>query len=108
YQIDPSIQNEFDIISYVSTVTTLVLACGLLFQLPMVVYFLTKAGLVTPDLLKEYRKHSIVAIFFLGAMLTPPDPFSQVLIALPLIGLYQFSTVISKRTYKRMQSESED
>jgi sec-independent protein translocase protein TatC len=74
----------------------------------MVVYFLTKAGLVTPDLLKEYRKHSIVAIFFLGAMLTPPDPFSQVLIALPLIGLYQFSTVISKRTYKRMQSESED
>jgi len=108
YQIDPSILNEFDIISYVFTVTTLVLACGLLFQLPMVVYFLTKAGLVTPDLLKTYRKHSIVAIFFLGAMLTPPDPFSQVLIALPLIGLYQFSMVISRRTYKRMEKEQEE
>lgn len=105
YQIDPSILNEFDIVSYVSTITTLVLACGILFQLPMVVYFLTKAGLVTPEILKTYRKHSIVAIFFLGAMLTPPDPFSQVLIALPLIGLYQFSMLISKRTYKRMKVE---
>ena len=105
YQIDPDILNEFDIVSYVSTITTLVLACGILFQLPMVVYFLTKAGLVTPDMLKTYRRHSIVGIFFLGAMLTPPDPFSQVLIALPLIGLYQVSMIISKRTYKRMQLE---
>ena len=105
YQIDPSILNEFDIVSYVSTMTTLVLACGLLFQLPMVVYFLTKAGIVTPELLKTYRKHSIVGIFFLGAMLTPPDPFSQVLIAVPLIGLYQFSIMISIRTYKKMQKE---
>lgn len=107
YQIDPSILNEFDIVSYVSTITTLVLACGLLFQLPMVVYFLTKTGLVTPSLLKTYRKHSIVVIFFLGAMLTPPDPFSQVLIALPLIGLYQFSMVISKRTYKNLEKEED-
>ena len=59
YQLDPSIQNEFDIISYVSTVTMLVLACGIMFQLPIIVYFLTKAGLVTPRLLKVYRKHAI-------------------------------------------------
>lgn len=104
YQIDPSIQNEFDIVSYVSTVTTLVLACGLLFQLPMVVYFLTKTGLVTPQLMRTYRKHGIVAIFFLGAMLTPPDPFSQVLIAIPLIGLYQFSIWVSARTFRRAQA----
>ncbi|MFY0650964.1 MAG: twin-arginine translocase subunit TatC [Cyclobacteriaceae bacterium] len=108
YQIDPSIQNEFDIVSYISTITTLVLACGLLFQLPMVVYFLTKTGLVTPQLLKDYRKHGIVVIFVLGAMLTPPEPFSQILIALPLIGLYQFSIMISKRTYKKQQQEEED
>ncbi len=101
YQIDPSILNEFDIVSYVSTVTTLVLACGLLFQLPMVVYFLTKAGLMPPGRMKKYRKHSIVAIFLLGAMLTPPDPFSQVLIALPLIGLYQFSIAIADHAYKK-------
>ena len=84
YQIDPSILNEFDIISYVSTITTLVLACALLFQLPIVVYFATKAGLVSSILLKNYRKHSIIVILMLSAVLTPPDPFSQVLIAIPL------------------------
>lgn len=105
YQIDPSILNEFDIVSYVSTVTTLVLACGLLFQLPMVVYFLTKTGLLTPAIMRTYRKHGIVVIFFLGAMLTPPDPFSQILIAIPLIGLYQFSIWVSGRTYKRSYAQ---
>jgi sec-independent protein translocase protein TatC len=103
YQIDPSILNEFDIVSYVSTVTTLVLACGLLFQLPMVVYFLTKSGIITPSILRNYRKHGIVTIFVLGAMLTPPDPFSQVIIALPLIGLYQFSIWISSRTIQNKE-----
>ena len=105
YQLDPSILNEFDIVSYVSTVTTLVLACGLLFQLPMVVYFLTRAGLLTPDIMKTYRKHGIVVIFLLGAMLTPPDPFSQILIAIPLIGLYQFSIMISASTHKRISRD---
>lgn len=105
YQIDPSIQNEFDIVSYVSTVTTLVLACGLLFQLPMAVLFLTKSGIITPDLMRAYRKHGIVGIFFLGALLTPPDPFSQILIALPLIGLYQISMSVSSRAYKKRQKE---
>ncbi|RJE73011.1 MULTISPECIES: twin-arginine translocase subunit TatC [Reichenbachiella] len=105
YQIDPSILNEFDIISYVSTVTTLVLACGLLFQLPMVVLFLTKAGIITPAIMKAYRKHGIVVIFFLGALLTPPDPFSQILIAIPLIGLYQISITVSKRAYKNREKE---
>jgi sec-independent protein translocase protein TatC len=107
YQIDPSILNEFDIVSYVSTVTTLVLACGLLFQLPMVVYFLTKAGILTPEIMRSYRKHGIVGIFLVGAMLTPPDPFSQILIAIPLIGLYQFSISISNKTYKRKLRETE-
>ena len=105
YQIDPTILNEFDIISYVGTVTTLVLACGILFQLPIVVYFTTKAGLVTSDLMRTYRKHAIVVILVLGAMLTPPDPFSQVLIAVPLVGLYQISIGIAKRV-EREDAES--
>lgn len=101
YQIDPTILNEFDIISYVSTVTTLVLACGLLFQLPIVVFFLTRAGLVTPELMRKYRKHAIILILVLGAMLTPPDPFSQVLVAMPLFALYQVSIYISARVIKK-------
>tara|TARA_X000001036_G_scaffold389023_1_gene385698 strand:- start:274 stop:1113 length:840 start_codon:yes stop_codon:yes gene_type:complete len=101
YQIDPSILNEFDIISYVSTVTTLVLACALLFQLPIVVYFATKAGLVSSSLLKTYRKHSIIVILMLSAILTPPDPFSQVLIAIPLGLLYQLSILIAVKLEKK-------
>ena len=95
YQIDPSILNEFDIISYVSTITTLVLASGLLFQLPMVIFFLTKAGIVNKTILRSYRKHAIVIILVFGAMLTPPDPFSQIVMAVPLVGLYEISILIS-------------
>ena len=87
--------NEFDIISYVSTITMLVLASGILFQLPMVIYFLTKAGVVDKMILKQYRKHAIVAILIFGAMLTPPDPFSQIVMAVPLVGLYEISIFIS-------------
>ena len=105
YQIDPSILNEFDIISYVSTVTTLVLACALLFQLPIVVYFATKAGLVSSALLKTYRKHSIIVILMLSAVLTPPDPFSQVLIAIPLGLLYQLSILIAIKLEKKERKQ---
>lgn len=101
YQLDPTILNEFDIISYVSTVITLILACGFLFQLPIVVLFLTKAGIVTPELLRKYRRHAIIVILVLGAVLTPPDPFSQILVAIPLMGLYEISIMISKRVLRR-------
>lgn len=101
YQIDPSILNEFDIISYVGTVATLVLACGVMFQLPIVVYFTTKAGIVTPELLKTYRRHAIVVILVLSAIITPPDIFSQLLISFPLIILYEVSIVISRMITRR-------
>lgn len=103
YQIDPSILNEFDIISYVSTVTTLVLACGILFQLPIIVYFLTRAGLISSQMLSTYRRHAIVVILVLGAMLTPPDPISQLLIAIPLTMLYEVGITIAKRVERRAE-----
>lgn len=103
YTLHESIANEFDIASYVGTVTTLVLVCGLMFQLPVVIYFLTKVGIVTPDLLVMYRKHALIVILFLGALLTPPDVTSQVLIAVPLFVLYQFSIVVSKFVYSRRE-----
>ena len=105
YQVSEIVQNEFDITSYVSTISTLVLGSGLLFQLPIVVYFLSKVGIVTPALMRTYRKHAIVVILVLGAMLTPPDPLSQVLIAFPLFGLYEFSIFISRRVLKKKQKE---
>lgn len=104
YQVADTILNEFDIISYVTTVSTLVLVCGLMFQLPIVVYFLTKAGLVTPELMKAYRRHAIIVILLAGAILTPPDVISQVLIAFPLVLLYQISIFISKMVLKRSEA----
>ncbi|MEO1053887.1 MAG: twin-arginine translocase subunit TatC [Bacteroidota bacterium] len=95
YKVSETVANEFDITSYVGTLITLVFGSGILFQLPIVVYFLSKVGLVTPQLMRKYRKHAVVVILILGAMLTPPDPFSQVLIALPLFLLYQISISIS-------------
>jgi sec-independent protein translocase protein TatC len=105
YQVDPSILNEFDITSYVSTIAMLVLACGLMFQLPMVVFFLSKIGVVTPDLMREYRKHAIVAILVIAAVITPPDPFSQLLITLPVYSLYEMSIFISAMVHKKMAAE---
>lgn len=105
YQVDPSIVNEFDIISYVSTITMLVLACGLMFQLPVVVYFLTLAGFVTPELMKAYRRHSFMAILVIAAIITPPDVFSQLLISFPLFILYQWSILISKMVVRKKRKD---
>jgi len=101
YQVSASLQNLFDLSSYINTVTMVVLGSGVLFQLPVVVYFLTKAGIVSSSLMKKYRRHSIIVILVIGAMITPPDPFSQIFIALPLMMLYQLSILIAKRIEKR-------
>ena len=74
YSISDMVVNEFDITSYVSTVVMLVFGSGLLFQLPVVIYFLTKVGIVTPEFLRKYRKHSIIIILIVAAIVTPPDP----------------------------------
>ncbi len=108
YQVDASILNEIDLTSYVSTLAMLVLACGLMFQLPMVVYFLSKVGLVNPRLMKEYRKHAFVVILVVGAIITPPDPITQVFVALPIFLLYQGSILVSALVWRRMEKDQED
>jgi sec-independent protein translocase protein TatC len=101
YQLDPTILNEFDITSYVTTLTMLVLASAIMFQLPVVIYFLSMSGLVTSKMLKEYRKHSIVVILIVSAIITPPDVFSQLLIAMPILVLYEVGIGIAKRLEKQ-------
>ena len=107
YQLDPTIMNEIDLTSYVSTILMLVVACALMFQLPIVVFFLTKAGIVTPAFLRQYRKVSIVIILVISAIITPPDVISQILISLPLLLLYEIGIKISSIIYKRRQLELE-
>lgn len=101
YQLDPSILNEIDLTSYVNTVIMLVLSSGLMFQLPIVVFFLSKAGIVTPQFLRSYRKHAIVVILIISAIITPPDIFSQVLISLPILLLYEISIQVSRFVIKK-------
>lgn len=105
YQVDPSVINEFDITSYVSTLAMIVLACGLMFQLPVVVYFLAKVGLVTPALMKTYRKHALVIILIVSAVITPPDPITQIFVSLPIFGLYQVSIYIAAAIEKKNSME---
>ena len=87
---------NFTLEGYLTYILWMVFGCGLLFQLPVISVFFTKIGIFTPAFLREYRKFAVVLFLILGAILTPPDPVSQILIVLPLIALYEFSILISK------------
>ncbi|GGF32196.1 twin-arginine translocase subunit TatC [Echinicola rosea] len=105
YRLDPSIANEFDITSYISTLVMLVLASAVMFQLPVVIYFLSMSGLVSAAMLKSYRRHAIVVILLLSAIITPPDVISQLLIAMPILVLYEAGIMIAKRLERRRREE---
>jgi sec-independent protein translocase protein TatC len=107
FQISDAIHNDFDINEYFSSLTMWVLSCGIIFQLPVLSYFFSKFGLLTPEFLKQYRRHAIISSFVLSAFLTPPDPVSQVLIAIPLVMLYQLSIWISKLGVRKRNKELE-
>jgi sec-independent protein translocase protein TatC len=105
YSVSDQVTNQINLISYVSTIASVVLASGIIFELPILVYFLTKAGLVTPEFLRKYRRHSLVLILALSAIITPPDIFSQVLVAFPLIILYEAGIRISRRIVRKREEE---
>ncbi|MDZ7657795.1 twin-arginine translocase subunit TatC [Fodinibius sp.] len=107
FQISDAIHNDFDINEYFSSLTMWVLSCGIIFQLPVLSYFFSKFGLLTPEFLKQYRRHAIITCFVLSAFLTPPDPVSQVLIAIPLVLLFQLSIWISKLGVRKRNKELE-
>tara|TARA_B100000214_G_C23694712_1_gene502473 strand:- start:122 stop:673 length:552 start_codon:yes stop_codon:yes gene_type:complete len=95
YQVSNIVANEISLGSFISTVTTVSLANGIIFELPILVYFLTKIGLITPNFMRIYRRHAMVLILIISAIITPPDIISQVLVSLPLILLYEVSIKIS-------------
>ena len=85
---------------YISFVATLCVSFGMVFELPLVIVFLTRIGVVTPEFLRQKRKHAIVAIFVISAFLTPPDYVSQFLMAIPMLGLYEIGVIFSKMVYR--------
>ena len=92
---------------YFSFAIRLLLAFGLVFEMPVVVLFLTKIGLITPDSMKKFRKFAILSSFILSAILTPPDVATQLMMALPIIILYEISIVLSKTMYRKKEGESD-
>lgn len=100
YNISDVVDNQIDISSYIALVRSAALASGIIFELPIIIYFLTKIGLVTPQFLKKYRKYALVIVLILSAIITPPDIASQIIVAIPVLILYQVSIYISKVVVK--------
>jgi sec-independent protein translocase protein TatC len=108
YRISSDVVNQINVRSFIGTLTSICLATGVVFELPIVAFFLTKIGIITPTFMRKYRKHAIVVIFIIAAIITPPDVFSQTLVAIPLLILYEVSILISTRVMKQKAKEHEN
>ncbi|MBX7107517.1 MAG: twin-arginine translocase subunit TatC [Chitinophagales bacterium] len=98
YQVSEEVKNNINLSSYIDTVTGLSFSCGLVFEFPLLIYFLAKVGLTTHELLSQYRKMALVVILLIAAVITPsPDMFSQTLVAVPLYGLFEIGIIISRK-----------
>ena len=99
-----AIEANINISDYMSFVLRLILATGLVFELPMVAFFLARFGLITPAFLRKFRKYSYVVIFIVAAIITPtPDPVNQTILAIPLMLLYEISIWVTAIAYKKRQ-----
>jgi sec-independent protein translocase protein TatC len=96
YTVDPTIENQIDLQSYLSTLTTMSISTAFVFELPMIVFFLAKAGLITPEIMRLYRKHAIVVILIVAAVITPPDISAQIIVTIPILILYELSINIAR------------
>lgn len=103
YTFAEEVSNAFDLSSYNSIVRSSSLAAGFVFELPILIYFLTKIGLVTPQILRKYRKYALVIVLILSAVITPPDIASQVIVAIPILLLYQISIYISALVVRKQK-----
>lgn len=109
YSISDLVVNDFDLNSVIAVVRSSALAAGIVFELPIIIYFLTKVSLVTPRILRKYRKYALVIVLIISAVITPPDIASQVIVAVPILVLYQVSIFISRivvRNQKRKERKA--
>jgi sec-independent protein translocase protein TatC len=104
YQVSESVENTVSLNSYISTVVSLSFSMGIVFELPVFVFFLAKVGIVSAELMKRYRKMMIVVIFVVAAIITPPDAFSQMMVSIPLLILYEISIVVARKARKPQES----
>lgn len=105
FTISNQIENNFTISSYMSMILSTIFYCGLFFLLPVVSYFLTRIGLFGSDFLKKYRRHAIVVILILSAIITPPDVISKIVVTIPIYILYEISILVSLRVEKQIAKD---
>nr|WP_299033580.1 twin-arginine translocase subunit TatC [uncultured Tenacibaculum sp.] len=103
FEISDAIQNNFKVDAYISLITNTLIGVAVFFELPVVIYFLSKIGLITPEFLRKYRKHALVVVLILSAIITPPDVASQIIVSVPIMILYEISIHISKFVIKKQQ-----
>jgi sec-independent protein translocase protein TatC len=101
FQISDEIQNNFTVSSYMSTVISTIFFSGIIFLLPVLVYLFAKLGVVSSAFLRKYRKHAIVGVLILAALITPPDLISQVIVAIPIVILYEISILLARSVEKK-------
>lgn len=107
FSISDVVKNQFNIDSYIGMVKTAVIASGLYFELPIILYFLTKLGLVTPTFLRKYRKYAVVIVLIIAAIVTPPDVVSQITVAIPMLLIYELSIWISAVVVKNKKQNEQ-
>ena len=103
YSVSTEIFNDFDLSSYIGLLRASVLASGIIFELPIIIYFLTRIGVITPEFLKKNRKISLVLVLSLSAIITPPDVVSQIIVSIPILILYEVSIIIAKIVKKNQE-----
>jgi len=108
YNVSGDVTNQINLKSYIGSVTSISLAAGVIFLIPIFSYFLSKVGLLTPQFMKTYRKHSYVVMLLLSAIITPPDIFSQIMVCFPLVFLYEIGIIISRRVVKKREKEMDE
>ena len=105
FKISDIIEPLYDLSDYTALFLQIVIGFGVVFLFPIIVYFLTRIGILTPKFLKTYRRHAIVVILVIAAIITPAEVMSMIMAALPLLVLYEISIALSNRTYKKLQAE---
>ena len=106
FEISDAIENNFKLEAYISLITNTLLGVAIFFELPVVIYFLTKIGLITPQFLRKYRKHALVLVLVLSAVITPPDVASQVIVSVPIMILYEISIFVSQYVLKKQNKKN--
>ncbi len=104
YRVSDVVTNQINVTSYIGSVTSVALSAGVTFELPIVVFFLSRIGVVTPEFMRKYRRHAIVVVLVVAAVITPPDVFSLILVTIPLLLLYEVSIFIAARVIKQREA----